>query len=75
MKLDETRPANICIPPSFLGNTPVQVHGIPSPKIHLQEKKQNLVKSLFYKKKIEKEFDKLTFVNSQFVEHKIWHFL
>jgi len=37
--LDGARPANTCISPSFLGNVPAQLHSLPTPKIHLQEKK------------------------------------
>jgi hypothetical protein len=48
------RPANTCILPSFSGNTPALLHGIPTTKVCLQIFKKMLiaVKSRFYDKKI-----------------------
>jgi hypothetical protein len=37
--LDRARPANTCIPPTFLGNVPTQPCGVPTPKTHLQVQK------------------------------------
>jgi hypothetical protein len=59
-----------------LGNAPAQPRSVtppPQKKIHLQvlENYQNLVKSLSCFKKSEKEFDKLTLGDSEFVECNI----
>ncbi len=36
VKLNGARPANTCIPPSFLKKEPIKLNGIFTPKIHLQ---------------------------------------
>jgi hypothetical protein len=38
--LDGARPANKCIPPSFLGNLPMQMHCMPTPKSTLSSIKK-----------------------------------
>ncbi len=59
---------------SILRNAPVQACSVTPPKkIHLQvlENYQNWVKSLSSFKKSEKEFDKLTLGDTEFVECNI----
>ncbi len=72
--LDEARPANTCIPPSLLGNTPVQLLGMSTPKKY-SCKYEKIIKiwwnHFFIFKKSEKEFEKLNFTNSEFVKCEI----
>jgi hypothetical protein len=65
------KPANACISHLFLGNTPAQPCGVAISKICLIKLKNchNSGKSLVLK--LDEEFYKLTFENSEFAQHDI----
>ncbi len=68
--LDGAKPANTGIPLSFLWNVPVQLCSVPTPKIRLQVfKKCEKLRVISFQYK--KEFDLLTFGNSEFVKCQI----
>jgi len=71
--LDGVRPANTCIPPSFLGNVSAQLHGAPFPKNTFASIK-NLAKFgeiTFCKKNNYRKSLKLTFGNSELIKYEI----